>query len=202
VKTLYLFDFDGTLSKIDSSKFFYRKISKGIRFFLYYYVLSFIPLVKYFFFRGENFEIKKRRFKLFITHCSRLKIKAFLENSDQYIDSILKEEATPLIRRIKAEPENDVFIVSAGISIILENWAKREGLGLITNVPQFLSDDFKTFISFRDDYDCDKIGKVLRIKKELDLNEYDRIFSYGDSSNDFFMFEISDKFFYKTLELI
>ncbi len=201
MRTLYLFDFDGTLSEIDSSKHFYKSISNFFIFFLCYYVIPSIELTKYFFFQGDNFEIKKKRFYGFCMHCSRKKIDSFIAESDKHMDQILKNNSLDLIRKIRKDPNNDIFIVSASISILIEKWAKREGIGLIANNFDIRHNNKKRNITFLDNFDCDGIGKSLRIKREIELSKYDRIISFGDTPNDFHMFLLSDKFYYKSIDI-
>ena len=133
MRKLFLFDFDGTLTNSDSTKYFYKNISNIFQYFYCYYLIPFIPLMRYYLLRGENFEIKKKRFYGFQRVASPIKINSFISQSDNYMDLILKEETLECIRKIKENPNNDVFIVSASLSILLEKWTRREKIGLITN---------------------------------------------------------------------
>ena len=199
MKTLHLFDFDGTLIKTDSTKTFYKLISNNLEFILYYYILPIIDIVNYFLFKGDNFIIKKKRFSFFLRYCSITRIKSVLESSDRMIDELLYKDTLKGLRQLKADKHNDLYIVSAGNKLILEKWVIREKLEIITNVPVFENNNFKKFIGFQEYYDCDGIGKSLRIKQEIDLSKYDSIIAYGDSVNDFQMFLLSNRFYYKKL---
>ncbi|MEI6696626.1 MAG: HAD-IB family phosphatase [Bacteroidota bacterium] len=195
MKTLHLFDFDGTLSNTDSAKYFYKRISNPFLYFSCYYFLPIIQIMKYFLLRGSNFDIKKKRLALFIKYSSTQKVESYLTNSIDFIHSILIISAKNELQNLKKNPENHIFIVSASLSILLEKWAEQEGIGLITNKVD-ISLSAKT-VKFHNQFDCDGIGKVLLIKKEIDLQKYDKIIAYGDSPNDFPMLSLADQFYYK-----
>jgi HAD superfamily phosphoserine phosphatase-like hydrolase len=195
MKTLYLLDFDGTLSMTDSAKYFFRKVANPFVFYCSIYILPFILILKYFLFRGDNFSIKKARLKNIFRYSKELRINDYYSNSDNYIDEILKPGALKYIRELSSNSNNDVYIVSASFSFILEKWAKRENIGLLTNNIEF-KNNYKN-IRFLNDFDCDGIGKALLIKQSISLTDYGKIVSYGDSMNDFHMFLLSDNFYYK-----
>jgi len=195
MKTLYLFDFDGTLSKTDSAKFFFRKVTNPFVFYWSIYISPFSLILRYFLFRGDNFSIKKIRLKNIFRYSKEQRIKDYYFNSENYIDEILKAGVLKYIRELSSNPNNDIYIVSASFSFILEKWAKRENIGLLTNEIE-IKNDYKT-IRFLNDFDCDGIGKALLIKQSISLTDYDKIVSYGDSINDFQMFLLSDEFYYK-----
>jgi len=195
MKILHLFDFDGTLCNTNSSKFFYKNISNPLLYFICYYLLPFIPLIKYFFFRGSNYNIKKKRLAAFVKYCSTRKIEWFLSNSSNIIDSILIVNAKIELQKLKENPDNQIYIVSSSLSILLDKWALQEKIGLITNVVDVSL--ITKQVVFHNQFDCDGIGKLLLIKKEIYLKKYDKIIAYGDSPNDFPMFSIADQFHYK-----
>lgn len=195
MKTLYLLDFDGTLSMTDSAKYFFRKVANPFVFYWSIYILPFSLILKYFLFRGDNFSIKKARLKNIFRYSKELRINNYYSKSDSYIDEILKPGALKYIRELSSNSNNDVYIVSASFSFILEKWAIRENIGLLTNDIEF-KNNYKN-IRFLNDFDCDGIGKALLIKQSINLTDYSKIVSYGDSMNDFHMFLLSDNFYYK-----
>jgi phosphatidylglycerophosphatase C len=197
--TLHLFDFDGTLTYKDSSKHFYSLISSPLQYFFCYYVVPVSSIIKYFIFRGDNFNIKKQRLRAFVKFCSNSKWEYYLANSDKYIDLILRKGAIKILKGIKKNEDNHIIIVSAGISIFIDKWAIRENIGLISNEVEIIRMSNYSDIKFKDDFDCDKIGKVLKIRMKVKLSEYERIIAYGDTPNDFHMFNLANNFFYKTI---
>jgi phosphatidylglycerophosphatase C len=199
MKNLYLIDFDGTLTKEDSTRSFLREISNTYQYFMYYYLYPLKYIISYYFLRGDSYTIKKYRFYYFTSKISATDIKQKLERWDKHIDSILLDGAIEFIRKLKGNPDNEVYIVSAGISIILNGWTEREGVGLITNL--FNASFTCPHNVFEHEYDCDRVGKVLRIRSEIDIDQYNRIIAYGDTPNDFDMFMLSDKFIYRSLEI-
>lgn len=199
MRYLYLIDFDGTLSSYDSTKMFFKKISNKIQFIYYYYLAPFKHIVNYHLFRGDSFSIKKCRMFYFLKNISKMKIDEYLAESGSYINEILKKGALDFIRVLKQNPQNDVYIVSAGNSLALAAWTEKEGINLITNIfnPDFTTKDD----IYVHEYDCDRAGKVLRVKSEINIEKYSEIYAYGDTPNDFMMFIISDKFKYRSLEM-
>jgi len=181
---------------------FYKNISSKLIFFYCYYIIPIVQIIRYFILKGDNFSIKKKRIQGFTKYCNSEKIKRFIEISDKQIDSILKPEALSLIRKLKENPFNEIYIVSASFNIILSLWTEREKIRLITNELETKEINQKREWKLINQYDCDGIGKVLRIKKEIVLSDYSRIIAFGDSPNDFNMFEIADLFYYKTLDVI
>ena len=55
----------------------------------------------------------------------------------------------------------------------------------------------KTLTGFLASKNCYGPEKVLRIKKQINLTDYDNIIAYGDSQGDREMFELAEKCFYK-----
>lgn len=195
MRTLYLFDFDGTLSFKDSTRSFYKKVTNPLTFILSYYIIPLPQILKYFLFNRGGFSIKLIRLRNVFRFTSKKKLKSFILDSDKHIDEILKPGAVNFIRQLLLDNNNDVFIVSASLSFLLKKWSDREHIGLISNAVEFSSNYDN--VKFVERFDCDGIGKSLFIKRDIDLSKYSKIISYGDTNNDFFMFLLSDIYNYK-----
>lgn len=195
MKTLHLFDFDETLSKIDSAKFFYKKIAKPFLYAFCYYMIPFNSIVRYFIFQGSSFNIKKRRLSAFLKYSSSKKVKNFIDNSDEFVNLIIRKDAKKKLNKLKENNENEIYIVSASFSFLLEKWVAKENFKLITNNVNI--DLISKNVIFLNQFDCDGFGKLLLIKEQICLNNYKRIIAYGDTPNDFPMFSIAHEFYYR-----
>jgi HAD superfamily hydrolase (TIGR01490 family) len=193
VKTLALFDFDGTLTSRDSSVAFYQFIYKSkTYFFIFNYIICFKELLFFIFNNSNYLPLKKRR--LFV-HTSKLKdhelrllVDAFRKKE---LNNILISSALNRLLWHKSEG-HDVWIVSASYDFILDNWAAEMGVNLLTNKTFY--DNNSRFLIGKD---INFEEKVNAIKKHLTIDEYKEIYAYGDSAGDKQMLEIATYKFYK-----
>tara|TARA_X000000950_G_scaffold269762_1_gene348768 strand:- start:988 stop:1575 length:588 start_codon:yes stop_codon:yes gene_type:complete len=192
MKNLHLIDFDGTLSNKDSSKFFF-KTCLGIKFYYYYYVYSFGLILKYFLRVETEFEIKKKRYSLLAKKSNKKKLQYLIQNSDKFVEKIIRPKARLFLSN-KKKHEDEIIIVSAGLSIFLEKWAEKNSLDLLTNEVKINNSNELEFLYT---YDCNNSGKVKRINNHVNIKAFDKIYAYGDSDGDFEMFAVADDTFYK-----
>jgi phosphatidylglycerophosphatase C len=198
VKEIAFFDFDGTLTKRDSLKFFLSYVSGNhLVFLLNYYVRCFIFIAKMKLGTIKVQQLKEKRLTLILNSISDEKL--------EEISNIFAETQIPLILREKGmerisfhqELGHDVVLVSASVNLFLKPWCDKHGIMLITNeIKRNRSTDR---MSFREE-DCNGEMKVLRIKRLYDLEKYAKIFAYGDTAGDSEMLAISDEQFYKPFE--
>lgn len=186
MKNLALFDFDGTITTKDSLNEFLKYISKNK---FEYLFLKYIRMLHFnLSYRGNliSYEIlKKKRIEFFFKHKTFLELKNLGSLfSKQILPGLIKESA---IKRIDFHLNNDddIYIVSASLDIILNDWCERNKIKVITNVIDPESNIYKG-------NDCNFEEKVRRIKQELNLENYDNVFAYGDSAGDNSMLEIAD----------
>jgi len=192
MKNLYLLDFDGTISNKDSSKYFF-KILLGAKFYYLYYLQNIIAVFCYFLKFTNQFELKKKRYKLLLDNSKYDKLCSVISESDILIDKIIRPEARVFLNKIKNK-NNKVIIVSAGLSIFLERWAKKNSFDLLTN--NVVINEERKF-EFVYSYDCNSYGKVKRIYEYIDVKSFENIYAYGDSPGDLEMLKIADKAYYK-----
>ena len=192
MKNLYLLDFDGTLSCKDSSKYFF-KILLGTRFYYLYYLHNIFSIFFYLLKFKNQFDLKKKRYKLLLNNSKYDKLCTVISESDILIDKIIRPEAKVFLKKIKNK-NNKVIIVSAGLSIFLEKWAKKNSFDLLTN-NVVINEDRK--FEFVYSYDCNSYGKVKRINEYIDVTSFEKIYAYGDSVGDLDMLKIADKAYYK-----
>lgn len=179
-QNIAFFDFDGTITNKDSLVEFIKFAVGKKRYYtgliqkspmLILYKLKIIP----------NDQAKMR---LLDHYFKDLDEKIFKNKASKYslehIDSIVKPKALEKIRYHKQNGDK-VVIVSASLECWLKPWCDRENLELIST--KLLFKDGK-FSSNFDGKNCYGKEKELRIKKRFDLNNYNQIYAYGDSSGD------------------
>ena len=193
-KDLYLFDFDGTISNKDSFGHFFLK-SFGIKHVLIKLLLN-APILIFTFLTHQ----KKSKTKELITSILlKGKTLAEIEKLGEYyhlhhINEILRPNAIVMINKLKEDDSNNVWIVSASLDIWLKPFAKGLNVGLLCTEIEY--EDAKFTGSFKS-ANCKGVEKVNRIKKDLDLNHFNNIISFGDSKGDLEMFKISTQYNYK-----
>jgi len=187
MKNLFLFDFDGTLSNRDSTKYYFMQKLKLPMFILGYYILPVFKIIKFIIF-GDNFNLKVTR----VRYCIILMklIGKDIKSSAEEIDAIVYDKAKIFISNIIKDQSSDIYIVSASWSFILNEWAVVNKVGLICN--EMIYDRGKIMVSR--DFDCDKEGKYILIYQNIiNLRQYDKIIAYGNSVNDLNMFMLADE---------
>jgi phosphatidylglycerophosphatase C len=193
MKRLFLYDFDGTITKKDSL-FDFLKFSTNP---LYYYLgfCVFIPL-----FLGAKLtllkksDVKRRFISFFLKGKSKQELTKI---SQGYLDHIahrpmFREAALNSIRAHKKE--GDVYLVSASLDIWLEPIVKWLDVGLICTKASYANDIFNGKFSTPN---CNFDEKVKRVIDEINLEDYQRKVYYGDSSGDLAMKNIVDEYHHK-----
>ena len=187
------FDFDGTITKKDSFLEF-LKYSKGkIEFIKVLIILS--PLIISFFFnKTTNQSLKEAFLRYYFNNWEFDKFKTIAENySINEIDKIIKPKA---LKRIKWHQNNGhkVVVVSASIESWLKIWCQKNNLKLIATK---LEKKGNKITGKFDGKNCYGPEKVIRIKESYNLQEFTRIYSYGNSSGDFEMLKIANNKYFK-----
>lgn len=192
--TLALFDFDGTITKDDSLLKFIRFVVGDARFVFGLVVLSPI-LLAYKLKLMPNYKAKQKVLSWFFKGMSK---EAFLKVANEYslahIDKIVRPKAMEKIFWHKAQGHK-VVIISASIDCWLRPWCEKNDLGLIATKLE-VKDDIVTGKLLTKN--CYGVEKVNRIKELYDLENFDYIYGYGDSSGDTQMLDLADESFYKT----
>lgn len=193
MKSLALFDFDGTVTQSDSfTPFIFfacskRRIAIGVIFlspFILLYKLGILPttimrqLVAFFaFYRRSTAEISAFG-KAYATH----------KLSDVVCDKAKQRLAWHI------NQGDEVVIVSASLNVYLKNWCDVEGYKLICT--ELESRNGKLTGRYQGS-DCCSGEKVRKIKQEITLEDYHTIYAYGDTKEDFQMLEIADVSYYR-----
>ena len=191
--TLALFDFDGTITTDDSLLKFIRFVVGDRRFLLGLVVLS-PMLVLYKFKLIPNYKAKQYMLSWFFKGMSK---DSFLKVANEYslvhIDKILRPKAIEKINWHKNQGHK-VVVVSASIECWLRPWCEKNGLELIATKLE-IKDDIVTGKLLSKN--CYGVEKVNRIKELYNIEKYDYIYAYGDSSGDKQMLELAHEKFYK-----
>ena len=190
---LALFDFDGTITKDDSLLKFIRFVVGDVKFIIGLITLS-PTLTLYKLKLIPNYKAKQKMLSWFFKGMSK---DAFFKVTNEYslvhIDKILRPKAMEKISWHKAQGHK-VAIVSASIDCWLRPWCEKNGLELIATKLE-IKDDVVTGKLLTKN--CYGIEKVNRIKELYNLEKYDYIYAYGDSSGDKQMLELAHEKFYK-----
>ena len=190
---LAIFDFDGTITTDDSLIRFIRfvvgdlKTLWGMVFLspmLVVYKLKLIP----------NYKAKQMMLSYFFKGMDKQQFQKIAEEySLKHIDTILRPKAMEKITWHK-ELGHKVIVVSASIECWIRPWCDQNGLDLIATKIKvkngLITGKFLT-------KNCYGIEKVNRVKEAYNLDDYDRIYAYGDSRGDKELLGLADKSFYK-----
>lgn len=191
MRQLVLFDFDGTLTKKDSLTEFF-KFCYANDFNKFYYKKPFIFLVLFKLKLIGYQKIKAIRIKHLVKRFPKetLEQKAQLFR-EHHLPKLLKKSALKKINEFQNSENTDMYIVSASLDIILCDWAKVMGMGLITNELEIKNNSFTG--RFVHQNDCNFNEKVNRIKALINIDEYDHVSAYGDTEGDQPMLSIANE---------
>ena len=186
-------DFDGTITTDDSLIKFIRFVVGDAKFVTGMVVL-FPMLTAYKLKLIPNYRAKEYMLSYFFIGMNEEKFKGIAqEYSLNHIDSIVRSKAMKKIAWHK-EQGHEVVVVSASIECWLKPWCDKNGLSLIATKMQM--QDSKVTGKFLTK-NCYGVEKVNRIKELYNLNKYDYIYAYGDSSGDKELLELANESFYK-----
>lgn len=192
-KTLALFDFDGTITFIDSTFSFYRFLYKSRLFFLFnHYFLCFHYVLLYRLNLMSYMTLKEKRLDI---HTSKFKDIEILKLSEEYYKKcflkILNPKAIDRINWHKKQG-HELWVISASYDFLLQKWSTENGLKLITN-KTFVENLKRRIVGMDVNYE----SKVEYLKQQVDLKSYSEIYAYGDSEGDKAMMDIANFKFYK-----
>ncbi len=192
-KKIAFFDFDGTITKDDSLLKFIRFVVGDRRFLIGLVVLS-PMLVLYKLKLIPNYKAKQYMLSWFFKGMRKVD---FFEVTKKYslthIDKIVRLKAIERINWHKNQGHK-VVVVSASIECWLRPWCEKNGLELLATKLE-IKDDIVTGKLLSKN--CYGVEKVNRIKELYDLENFDYIYAYGDSSGDKQMLELAHEKFYK-----
>ena len=191
-----MFDFDGTLTNVDSLIRFLWYFCTPLVFFRNT-LLSIPALVKYIFGLIDNNVAKERIFALFFTgvHQDEFVRKARFF-SDSLLSDIIKSE---LLQRVKwhQQLEHRCILVSASIEDYLMSWSEKVGFSKFISTKIAVNNSRRLNGEFIGK-NCYGAGKVRRVKEYLGSLDPFVLYVYGDSRGDKELLEIADHPFYRS----
>lgn len=190
---LTLFDFDGTITTDDSLLKFIRFVVGDTKFIIGLIALS-PTLTLYKLKLIPNYKAKQKMLSYFFKGCSEEYFrKVANEYSLNHIDKILRPKAMEKIQWHK-EQGHKAVVVSASIDCWLRPWCERNDLELIATQLE-IKDSVVTGNLLTKN--CYGVEKVNRIKKLYNLDDFEYIYAYGDSSGDKEMLDLAHEKNYK-----
>ncbi|QSZ41680.1 HAD-IB family hydrolase [Sulfurimonas aquatica] len=186
---LALFDFDGTLTTKDSLEEFII-FAVGKRHY-YFKLIFFSPIFLLYKLKiMHNSYAKELLFRLFFHKIKESDFKALASSfSAEILNAILREDIYKKFQEHKLNGDR-VIVVSASMRCWLEPWTKLESVELLSTELEFKDGEFSGRFST---LNCHGQEKLNRIQKHLNLDDYEEIYAYGDSSGDTQMLSIADK---------
>jgi HAD superfamily hydrolase (TIGR01490 family) len=193
MKTLALFDFDGTISDRDSMIDFIRFTFGDRRFLVGVFSLLGV-IVGYALRLVSDVDAKRRVLTYFFggRDCETLRIFADRYTAER-ISDIIRPAALEAIKWHLSEG-HEVAIVSASVEIWLKKWCEDLELRLIATKPEIVDNRFSGNLASPN---CKGAEKIRRIKEIYNLNEFETIYAYGDTPADRPMLSLAHKSFYK-----
>ena len=187
------FDFDGTITKKDSTAKFIRyfvgdiAFIKGVIILLPFIIAYKIKIL-------SNNEIKKKLVTYFFKD---IDIKNFTEKAREFslnmIDPIIRKKALDRILWHKKNGD-ELVIVSASINLWLLPWCEKNNIRLIATELEVINNRITGNLISNNCYGPEKVKRIL---ESYNLSNYTSIYAYGNSRGDLEMLEIATEKFYK-----
>ena len=183
---LFLFDFDGTISKSDSMLEFLKFLYQGKSFYITLFLNSWklLPAILY---RDNNKMLKERLLKIFFQKFEIHALRDHANHFSTFYQEELKESALKYLANLKKDEENRIIIITASLDIWIKPIIENLEVELICTESRIVDNRFDGIKG----NNCKGIEKVKRIREILNLKEFDEIHCFGDSSGDKEMLEIS-----------
>ncbi|KFK52562.1 phosphoserine phosphatase, partial [Vibrio vulnificus] len=87
-----------------------------------------------------------------------------------------------------------IILVSASLDLYLAPWCKTQGIELLCSEMKI---HHGTLTGTYLNGDCSKTRKVARIQAHCDINQYPRIYAYGDTDEDRPMLALADEAYFQ-----
>jgi phosphatidylglycerophosphatase C len=188
-KNLALFDFDGTITRKDTFPLFLLSCHKSLFIYLLLFTLSPLIVLQKLGWIREGM-VKEMVLKLLFKH---MPIEKFAGLGKDFAMRIIPSlTRTSALDRIDWHQKNGdkIFIVTASISHWVAPWADTLGIQVVGSEVELKDGKLTGRLSGEN---CIKKEKVARIKKIIDLNDFEEIYAYGDSAGDREMLQIASK---------
>ena len=174
------FDFDGTLIKEDSFLLFIKWISSKKKYFI-----GWLLIVFYYLFYKSGFlsqkSFKEKVITYFMKEKEQEEIKKYAKN---FAKIIIEEKLTEQAKKQLEYHENAgdrIVIVSASLDLWLQPWCEIRGFDMVCSIAEVKDGKLTGKLVGKN---CIREEKVNRIKSAYKLEEYLKIYVYGNSEND------------------
>lgn len=190
---LALFDFDGTLTRKDTMLAFIQFVDGPWPLVWSLIVLSpILVMTKLGFYDAEKAKkaLLMRHFKGLTEEFLKQKALRFCSTD---LPTLFSDDALEKLAFHRSKG-HVVYIVSASLDLWLDPWLHEQNLLGISTKVDWSSGTFDgTFAT----PNCNGPEKARRIRETLDLDQFERIFAYGDSKGDREMFALAHRTFYR-----
>lgn len=192
-KVLALFDLDGTITRRDTLFDFILRTTGPLRFVAGFGYL--VPdFIRYVTGTIHNSALKERVLIRFFSGWSLPDFeRAGRRYSRIHLPRLVRPRALERIRWHRGCGHR-VVVVSASIRNWLEDWCRENDLELIATEMEISGDRLTGRFN---GINCYGPEKVRRIRQVIRLDEYDRIYGYGDSGGDLPMLDLASDAFFK-----
>ncbi len=189
---LALFDLDGTLTKEDTFLAFIQSTHGKPRFYLGFLWLS--PLIFLYKIRLlSNWKLKQAVLHYFYKGWSKEKLdQGGRKFALEVLPALILPDARERLRWHQAQ-KHRIYVISASCDVWLEAWCDKEGISLISTRLNFLNDIFSGKFGTPN---CHGLEKVVRIKDEIKLGDFEYIYAYGNEPSDYPMLDLANEKYY------
>ena len=192
MKTLYCFDFDGTLTNADTMFMFLRFYQPEM---FYFQFIKHLPLFLLYGLKILSATyVKKSLIRAMLGGATRneLKVKADEFFREKQV-AICREKAVAFISKIDRK-EADCYIVSASLDIWLKPFAGYLNMELVATEAKYENNLFTGDFSTPN---CTGKEKVNRMKQAIEGKRYKQIIAFGDSDGDRELMAWADVAYYR-----
>ncbi|WP_448552923.1 HAD-IB family phosphatase [Thalassotalea montiporae] len=198
---LALFDFDGTITTVDTYTKFLLNTTPLYRIVVGALVLSpFILLHKL-----GRYPTAKLRPKLTFFAFWRRKVASTKQQANnfsaKFMDSVIFDRALTEIRWHQTQG-HEIAVVSANVNIYLAAWCRRHQVNLISS--ELAVQKHWKNLRYTGKYlngDCSNEKKALAVQSHYELANYSHIYAYGDTQEDMPMLALANKKYFQWQEI-
>lgn len=187
------FDFDGTITDRDVFSLFIKRHLPWYKMIVAAVVLPFLFL---FYKKGLLTGESLRQFA--IQHAFRQRpVHAFDNDAKHFANQVIPH----LVRSWSAQQlawhkqrGDCIVVVSAGLNLYLKHWCKANDYLLIASELEAVNGFFSG--RFENNQSCAGEQKAQRILQQFNLRNYEQVYAYGDTPEDFAMLDLADVQYY------
>lgn len=186
-KNLALFDFDGTLCKRDSfTGFIFYALKKRH---IVKQGIKILPWIQAYYL--NIYPANSMRIRLFRSMFKDADALEMMQLAEDYAKDLIHQLDASLYQQLLTHQENgdDIVLVSASIDIYLKTVCQILNIDLICTNTVILDGKFSGEYSTPD---CSSEQKRIRILEKYDLDQYHKVYAYGNSIEDLEMLSLAD----------